>query len=397
MPTRYDVCMAVVSDLAFDARVWKEARSVAGSGRSVLLIGCAYEIDRTRERSVDGIDVVEVPLGSRTGSVSPLKRAATLLGLWLRVLRAKADAYHSHNVHPGLPMLLASRLRRAGLVYDAHELYGEGFRPERIARLVARGSAALERLMVGAADAVITTNPSRAKVLNERYGRDDVVVLGNVPMRVDDVEPLDPGYPAERRTLLYQGGIYAHSRAFREAIQALHELDDVDLIVLGFGREGDLELIREWAREEGLADRVHLLPPRPFDELVRTAAAATVGLVPIRADNVSNSLGDTNKLYEYLMAGLPMAASDLPEIRRVATAGDPPVGEVFDPASPQSLATAVRRILDDPAGYEARRREARRLALEQFNWQEEERKLLAIYSPLVPLDDGSPSSASRSR
>jgi glycosyltransferase involved in cell wall biosynthesis len=384
----YDVCAAVVSDLAFDARVWKEARSLAAAGLSVRLIGCAYEIERPRESERDGIDVVEVPLGSRSGSVSPLGRARTLLQVWRYVLSTRARVYHCHNVHPGLPAVLAAKLRRAGLVYDAHELYGEGFRPELAARIVASGGGLFERLMVRACDAVITTNPSRAKVLKSKYGV-EVTVLANVPALVENVEPLDPGYPPDVPVLLYQGGIYAHARAFRETIQALKSIERAHLVVLGFGRESDLEQIREWAREEGLEERVHLLPPRPFDELVRTAAAADVGLVPVRADNLSNSLGDTNKLFEYLMAGLPMAVSDLPEIRRVAEEGEPPVGEVFDPSSPSSVAAAVCRILDSPPTYEARRKEARRLALERYNWQVEEQRLLALYRQVGGLHTNS--------
>lgn len=375
---RYDVCAVVVSDLAFDARVWKEARSLAAAGMSVRLIGCAYEIDKPRSRRADGIDVVEIPLGSRTGKVSPLERAQTLLQLWWTLVRTPARAYHCHNIHPGLAALATARARRAALFYDAHELYGESFRPELRSRIAARTGRLFERLMVRASDAVITTNPSRAKRLEEQYGV-EVTVLANVPARVDEVEPLDPGYPPGERILLYQGGIYAESRAFRETIQALKSIDRMHLVILGFGREDDLDMIRGWAEEEGLSDRVHLLPPRPFDELVRTAAAADVGLVPIRSDNVSNSLGDTNKLFEYLMAGLPMAASDLPEISRVAAEGDPPVGEIFDPSSPPSVAGAVCRIVDSPELYEARRKEARRLALERYNWQVEEKKLLGLY------------------
>jgi glycosyltransferase involved in cell wall biosynthesis len=126
---------------------------------------------------------------------------------------------------------------------------------------------------------------------------------------------------------------------------------------------------------------VHLLPPRSFDELVRTAAGSSVGLVPIKSNKANHRLGDTNKLFEYLMAGLPVAASDLPEIRRVVTQGDPPVGELFNPDSPKSIADAIRRVLSDPA-YERRRLEARRLALEKFNWEIEERRLIGRYRVL---------------
>jgi glycosyltransferase involved in cell wall biosynthesis len=384
----YDICAAVVSDLAFDARVWKETGSLAAAGYRVRLIGCRYELQRTVRRGSAGVDVVEVPLGSRARRVSLLGRGLTLLRLWREILSTRARAYHAHNIHVVPAAWAACRLRRARLVYDAHELYGEspGRSPlARISDIVARRT---ERLAMTRSDVVITTNSSRAEHLRRRYGR-EVSVLANVPLRADEVVPLDPGYPEGAPVVLYQGGIYAHSRAFREVVLAVSELD-VNLVIIGFGRDADVELVKRWAHQYSVSAKVHLLPPRPFDELVRTAAAASIGLVPVKADNLNNHLGDTNKLFEYLMAGLPVAASDLPEIRKVVTQGDPPVGEIFDPDSPASIADAIRRVLADRATYELRRKEARRLALERFNWNLEERKLLGLYESILPVPVGAP-------
>jgi len=392
MKRRYDVCAAVVSDLPYDARVWKEARSLAARGYRVALLGCRYDLAAPTRRTEDGIDVLELPFGSRGGAVSNVARAKLLLRLWFEILRTPARVYHVHNIHPGPVAWLASRLRGAQLVYDGHELYGDVGQSGLPGRLGARASGWLERFMVRRSRVVVTTNLSRAGVLSERYGRQEIEVLGNVPARCGEVEPLDPGYPPGCDVLLYQGGIYPR-RAFRETVQALRLLDGVELVILGFGRESAIEQIRGWAAEEGVSDRVHFLPPRPFDELIRTAAAASVGLVPIKNESLNHYLGDTNKLHEYLMAGLPVVASDLPEVRRVVQEGDPPVGELFDPSSPESIAQAVRSVLEDRELYEARRREARRLALERFNWGIEETRLLDAYAALV----GPPSANGSSR
>ena len=134
-------------------------------------------------------------------------------------------------------------------------------------------------------------------------------------------------------------------------------LDGWHLVVLGFGRSSHIRQVHTWAEEAGVQDRVHVLPARPFSELVQTAAAATVGIVPIRADSLNNYTGDTNKLHEYLMAGLPVVASDIPEVRRVLEQGNPRIGETFDPTSPASIAQAVRQVADD-ATYAARRAES---------------------------------------
>ena len=381
---RYDVCAAVVSDLPYDARVWKQVRSLGAAEYRVSLLGCRYDLPSASRRREGGVDVLELPFGYRDMKKSTIRRAFVVARLWFEILRTPARVYHSHDVHVGPPMWLASRLRRARLVFDAHEIHwksneGTSFRD----RLLAWASTGLERSMVRRSDVVITTNESRAAVLRERYGVPAVQVLLNVPARVERVDPLDPGYPPGKAILLYQGWLTLEGRSFRETIQGLRLLpDDVHFVILGFGHQSSRERIQLWAAEEGVANRVHLLPPRPFDELVRTAAAATVGLVPIQSIDLNTHLGDTNKLHEYLMAGLPVVASDLPEIRRVATAGDPPVGELFDPTSPASIAAAVRRVLETASVYEARRGEARRLALDRLNWQIEERRLLATYAQL---------------
>lgn len=385
--TRYDVCASVVSDLQYDARVWKEARSLARAGYRVALLGCRYDLLAVTRRVEDGIDVVEIPLGGRVGARNPVRRAWALFRLWWEILRTPARIYHSHNVHPAPAAWIASRMRRSSLVYDGHELYGES--PGE--GLVARGAAAItglvEAWMVRHSHLVITTNPSRATELKRRHGNREIVLIANVPGRVDAVQPLDPGFPSGAKVLLYQGGIYL-GRAFEETIRALVDLEDFHFVILGFGRATEIAQIRRYAEEHGVGGRVTFLPPRPFAQLVRTAAGATVGIVPIRPTNLNHYTGDTNKLHEYLMAGLPVVASDLPEMRRVVEEGNPHVGEVFDPNLPASIAAAVRRVVADPAKYAARRREARRVALEKFNWQVEEVKLLGAYarlgSPILP-------------
>jgi glycosyltransferase involved in cell wall biosynthesis len=392
----YDICAAVVSDLSYDARVWKEVRSLSAAGYDVCLIGCGYELARPRRSQSEGIDVVELPLGSRAGSVSRVGRAGTLLRVWFEILRTRARAYHAHNIHVGPAAWLASRLRRAALVYDAHELYGYPVENGRINTFVMQTSRRLERFMVRRSDHVITTNRSRADILRQLHGRSSIVVLENVPARRDDVEPLDPGFPQERPVVLYQGGIYARTRAFRQTIEALGMIDDVAFVILGFGRNDDLALIRSWASEFGVESRVHLLPPRPFDELVRTAAAATIGIVPIIAFDADTYTGDTNKLFEYLMAGLPVAASDIPEIRRVLESSEPSPGELFDASSPTSIAAAIQRILDDRELYQARRRAARRLALERYNWNVQEGRLLEVYASALERGDADASGTSSS-
>ena len=195
MRKTYDVCCAVVSDLEFDARVWKEVRTLSAAGYRVLLVGCCYERSGRRYVSGESVDVVEVSLGSRNGKVSVVGRMQTLARIWVEILRTRAHAYHCHNIHVGPPMWLASRLRNKPLVYDGHELYGAPRRRTLSSALAALPGRAVEGAMVRNSDAVVTTNTVRAGILERRWRVSGVHVLGNVPRVGAPRRTARPGVP----------------------------------------------------------------------------------------------------------------------------------------------------------------------------------------------------------
>jgi glycosyltransferase involved in cell wall biosynthesis len=61
---------------------------------------------------------------------------------------------------------------------------------------------------------------------------------------------------------------------------------------------------------------VHVLGPRPYADVPAYLAAMDVGLIPFRAEPVTYH-ADPIKAYEYLAAGLPVVATDLPALRRL--------------------------------------------------------------------------------
>jgi glycosyltransferase involved in cell wall biosynthesis len=129
-----------------------------------------------------------------------------------------------------------------------------------------------------------------------------------------------------------------------------------------------------------VADRAHILPPVPVRELLPLTASGDIGVVPLRRTEM-NYLGDTNKLFEYLMVGMPAVGSDFPELRR-AILDNPvgPVGAVFDPADPESLLAALRDVAEQLPVLKAR---ARTVARDQFSWDREKEKLIALYRGLA--------------
>ena len=61
---------------------------------------------------------------------------------------------------------------------------------------------------------------------------------------------------------------------------------------------------------------VRLLGPRPYADLPALLAAMDVGLIPFKRNDVTYH-ADPIKAYEYLAAGLPVVATDMPALRRL--------------------------------------------------------------------------------
>jgi glycosyltransferase involved in cell wall biosynthesis len=123
-----------------------------------------------------------------------------------------------------------------------------------------------------------------------------------------------------------------------------------------------------------------MLPPVPSEKLPELTADADVGLILFRNTCLNHYYSLPNKLYEYMMAGVPIIASDLPEIARVIREYD--IGRLVDPDDPSSIAAAIRGMAADRGALAESGRRARQAALAHHTWAVQEAVLLDIYSNL---------------
>ena len=419
------VVMFVRNDMTVDARILKEAASLRDAGHAVTIIGITRpDAPREIEREPrEGFEIVRVPLPrwrhwwrwlrapSRLWSMLRsrslhAREGARMDGLdWLAMWRfgtlgwardaarvaGPADVYHGHDL-TGLPAaVFARRLHRptARLVYDSHELYVDS------AATVGRPAWAVnwlrrrEREWASEADALVTVSDGYADHLRPRLGIDRIVVVHNCPPR--PASPVEHttlvrdalGLPAEARVVIYTGGLRLGRGVEVLALSMLEPgLEAVHLAFLGFGPLArDVE---EMSADPRFRGRIHLLPPVPPLDVVSWVSSVDVAGMAIEATNRSYELSTPNKMFEAFAAGVPVAGSDFPGFRAiVAENPEGPLGELFDPTSPASIAAAIRRILDLPAAeYGAMAERAHRAAVERWNWETESAKLVSLYRDL---------------
>jgi glycosyltransferase involved in cell wall biosynthesis len=285
-----------------------------------------------------------------------------------------ADVYHSHDLNTLYVGAMCKKRTGARLVYDSHELQTER---SRMGFWWHHWAAWNERRWMPHADAMIVASPPWIEFNRRKYGAvpDPAITVINTPELVTIDHPQDMrgelGLPPGTPIMLYQGSVQ-ENRGIEPAIDAVTLLDGVVLVIVGYGyfrRPLEIEV-----RERGLADRVKFFGTIPNDELLGWTAAADVGLCNIVNASLSYYTTLPNKLFEYIMAEVPVIGSDSPEIGRVIR--EEGVGEVCDPVDPEALAEAARRILADPEPYRAATRRAR----ERYHWGIEQQKLLDLYA-----------------
>jgi len=391
-----------------DARVLREARSLAGAGHEVTVLALRTPGTAPREQR-DGFTIVRAVggrfagptiAGASDGAVSSGRRARRrpAAAVWLRdevisrrmaaeARRLPADVYHAHD----LPMLRAAVVAAAAtgarLVYDAHELYPEltGFSAGERARW-----ARLEGRLIRLPDAVVVPSGARAEEFVRLYGIGRPTVVMNCPPAPGSVDAAASPLAAMRRPgellAVYAGG-FTPNRGIDNLIRAAASSEGIRLALYGWGPlEPSLRALVSSlpAATEHIAFCGAIEP----DEVVAVVAGADVGCAPYIPIGRNNELAAPNKLFEYLHAGLAVAASDLPDVARVVREHD--VGELFDAADAGSIAAALGRMRE-PARLAAARENARRAA-PLYTWESQARELLGLYERLALERGATPSS-----
>lgn len=370
------ICMVAFNDLHFDYRIFREATSLHRAGHQVTIIAAAFD-----SSPLEGWDDFEIQL-------IPIDRNRSLRRLypdfWRRafplLLAARPDAYHAHDLDVLWPAARAAKRLDRPLVYDSHEFWIE--QSSLVDRPLMRALwSALERRLIGRVDRVITVSASIAQDLEARYGLEDVLVLRNLPLfreRIDsDLIRQTLDLPADRPIVLYQGG-FLTDNGLSEQIEAAAAFEQAALVLIGDGPNE--AALREQVRAGGLEDRVYFIPRVPFHLLHNYTCSADVGLCLIKGSGKSFYYSLPNKLFEYMMAGLPVLASNFPEMQRVVD--ETAAGATADPADVDVIREQITALLEDPARRAASSR-ASLAAARRYNWEREADHLTNLYATLL--------------
>ncbi len=259
---------------------------------------------------------------------------------------------------------MAKTLINVRLVYYPFELYGE-----QLSKFSQRWLDTEINLLSEQVDAIITQNDERAKIYSdERHSHIKPAIVHNYKpaRRVNKTGKLRSllGIPEDKRIVLYEGILHV-GRALDRLVQAAAYLpDDTIMVFLGELKGGWTTTVKPLLSNPELAKKIVVGPCLKQDDLLEYIADADVGMIiydPVVRNNIYCEPG---KLSDYVFAGVPVAASNLPTLGPVIQ--DHKIGSTFDSPDPQAIAMAINEVLDLPSDHWT---ESMQQAQQKFTWE----------------------------
>lgn len=371
----------VLNSFENDSRVLKTSLTLKALGHEVKVLAL-YQEGLALKEEIEGIQVERIKLASRPWPKNKLIQSIKYLEFLFRAVKSAKAAEIAHcNDLNALPVgWLLKRLYGAKVVYDAHEHETE---TNGLKGIEKRLKQYLERALIPTADQVITVSPSIAKDYAQLYSLPEPAVVLNCP----DYDPaLDQTKPQpdifrqyfnlrpDQKIFLYQGAL-STGRGLELLMDAFDSLesDAHVLVIMGYGT-----LESNIAARANQSQRIWFHPAVRPQVLLQYTQSADFGISFIEDRCKSYRYCLPNKLFEYLMAGLPVLVSNLPEMARVVREYN--LGIVAHENSVAGVKAALSASLAQDHRVQAANAA---LASKTFCWQEQAKILTSLYSKLV--------------
>ena len=363
------VTVSVTNDLVTDQRVHKVCTTLKQNGYKVKLVG----------RELRNSKPIERPYTTERMRLLFNKKiffyAEFNIRLFFYLLFDKTDIFLSNDTDTLLANYLASVIRKKPLVFDAHEIFPEV--PEITDRTwVKKIWTMIEDFIFPHLQNTYTVCDSIAKYYKDKYNI-NMQVVRNIPsQKIKTLRLASQKSPINakgKKVILYQGAVN-HGRGIEWMIEAMPLLNNCVFYIIG---DGDLmKKLKDKVKKMQLSDKVIFTGRIPFEDLSLYTAKADIGINLLENWGLSYYYSLPNRIFDYIREGVPVLASDFPEIRKIIRHYD--IGILINNFDPHYIASSIKRLI---------LKGKNQLAFEKANkdlcWENEALKLLKVMKSAI--------------
>jgi glycosyltransferase involved in cell wall biosynthesis len=379
------VAVLVDSPLLYDRRALSELETLSRLPIS-LTVYCSASPGKPTDDSLNGIPVKRV----FTDDHWQFKNRRLLKNFANKLTELEYDVLHCHD-HFMLSVGAAVKRSRPEtfLIYESRELFFSYpinfFNESRFnafkSRVVRWLHVLRESSTIRLADRVIAVNESIADLLQQRFDLQQrpVVIRNAGPLRIPKPNTLlkqSLSVPENCKLIAYVGSnVYPNVLRLEKLIDQIGNNPDYALVIVA-----NPNIRRAWfesyARERKL-NNVLFHDMVPVEQVESFLAGCDIGVLTAwNKKDLSYWHALDNKLFSYVMAGIPVLASAQPEYQKIIE--EYGVGVCVNPDEPNAFLNGLRRINERESEFRDNAAKARLV----LNWDNEQNALVNLYTGL---------------
>jgi glycosyltransferase involved in cell wall biosynthesis len=370
------VAFSVINCICYDQRVLKIADTVSSLNCDITIIG--------REKA--GFCKPDaVPF--RTKRFKMIFNRGFLfykffnIRLFIYLLFNSFDLLVANDLDTLLPNFIISKLKRIPLVYDSHEYFTEV--PEIQNRVfVKKVWQTIEKSIFPYLKFVTTVSESIALSYEGAYGVKPMVVR-NAGKNSDHIAPFsrtEINIPSDDLLIIMQGTGINIDKGAEELIEAVFNTEGVTLLIVGSGDV--LPQLKEQVNRLNISHKVKFVGTVPWETLMKYTKSADVGMILEKDTNLNYRYSLPNKLFDFIAAGIPVIASELPETGKIIN--EYGIGIVIGNITPVKISGALRDLKADPVKLAELKQHSIEASL-KINWVTESEKIRELYTKALSL------------
>ena len=366
------VIMAERTDIFHDSRVLKEANSLSNAGYDVSVYGFRDQLKTDKQRKYN-FKIVTFPLISRKYRIlRNISMTIYIIIINFIIIIKNAKYYHNHNTMFLIGMYLSSKLHKGKFIYDSHEVQWECTKVDEI----------LERMFIHKVDTVICVSDGIAKEVSKRYSipLEKFVIISNYPYLTQHHVDLNQKIDSNNIKFIFSGGLrFENTENF---LRAIKDIDKLTVYFQSYNLGKCYEKMNSLTNELKLNSKIKFFPlvkPERINEIISNYDVAFY--LPITKHNkITYRYPSSNKMYQYLSAGLPILCSQLDIFEKDFVENG--VGISVNARDVESIKNGINKFIENPKMIKDMRKKAIELSKSIFNWKTQEKKLLDMYNKL---------------
>ncbi len=293
----------------------------------------------------------------------------------LSLFSSRASIFFAEDIYTLPFAVMFGKLKRAKIFYDSRELFGylAGLKERKFVQFFWK---TVEKLFIKYVDHIITSGSMDSDVLKEMYGVTNTIVLRNLPRFYKPAQQTDLrnqlGISTDKKILLYQG-VILKGRGIEKIFDILPDIPECIFVLIGGGEFENY--YKNLAVERKVIDQVFFIGKFSQEDLPKLTPSADVGIALIENISKSYYYALPNKLFEYIMAEVPVVVSNLPQMKEIVDNYN--VGFAVDPDNKDELIAALKKLTSDEVLYKKFKQNCK-IASEELNWENEIGNLLEL-------------------